>query len=292
MFLRSGRSFSASRPRHPDCTREGRRTTTRSFGEIASRFATLHRPGERDVMSDEQVGHTPTLPRIEPVGREPPAFRNRSEAGKFLAQMLTGYAGRSDVIVLGLPRGGVPVAFEVASALSVPLDLFLVRKLGLPGHEELAMGAIASGGVRVLNREVVDALQIPESDVAAATSAEQEELERRQRLYRDDLPPVDVAGKTVILVDDGLATGSSAQAAVLALRQRHPAKVIVAVPVGAAETCARLSEVADRVICAFTPDPFYAVGLWYADFEQTSDQQVHDLLVAAANRGTSFALYP
>jgi putative phosphoribosyl transferase len=154
------------------------------------------------------------------------------------------------------------------------------------------MGAIASGGVRVLNREVVDALQIPESDVAAATSAEQEELERRQRLYRDDLPPVDVAGKTVILVDDGLATGSSAQAAVLALRQRQPAKVIVAVPVGAAETCARLSEVADRVICAFTPDPFYAVGLWYADFEQTSDQQVHDLLEAAANRGTSFALYP
>jgi predicted phosphoribosyltransferase len=210
-------------------------------------------------------------------------FRDRREAGRVLASTLTGYANRPDVIVLALPRGGVPVAYEVARALQAPLDVFLVRKLGLPGREELAMGAIASGGIRVLNHEVVEALGVPEEIIDEVAVAEEEELRRRERLYRDDRPPLNVAGKTVILVDDGLATGSTMRAAVQALREQSPARVIVAVPVGAPETCAKLQQEADRVVCAYTPDMFYAVGLWYEHFDQTTDEEVRELLEVAAH---------
>jgi predicted phosphoribosyltransferase len=186
------------------------------------------------------------------------------------------------VIVLALPRGGVPVAFEVARALHAPLDVFLVRKLGLPGHEEFAMGAIASGGVRVLNEDVVRALRIPENVIEAVSAAEQRELERRERLYRGDRPPPAVRGRTVILVDDGLATGSTMRAALTALRRQGAARIVVAVPIGAPETCAEFEREADDVICARTPEPFYAVGLWYGDFSQTTDEEVHDLLEQVA----------
>jgi putative phosphoribosyl transferase len=209
-------------------------------------------------------------------------FRDRTEAGRLLAGELTKYANRPDVIVLALPRGGVPVAYEVARALNAPLDVFLVRKLGLPEREELAMGAIASGGVRVLNEEVVRVLRVPDEVIEAVAAEEGEELRRRERLYRGDRPPPKVRGRTVILVDDGLATGSTMRAAVAALRQQHPARVVVAVPVGAPDTCAEFQEEADEVICARAPDPFYAVGLWYADFSQTTDEEVHDLLRRAA----------
>jgi putative phosphoribosyl transferase len=209
-------------------------------------------------------------------------FADRAEAGRFLASKLTQYADRQDVIVLALPRGGVPVAFEVARALHAPLDVFLVRKLGLPGHEELAMGAIASGGARVLNENVVRALRIPENVIEAVAAAEQRELERRERIYREDRPPPNLRGRTVILVDDGLATGSTMRAAVLALRQQGAARIVVAVPVGAPETCAEFQREADEVICARTPEPFYAVGLWYGDFSQTTDEEVRDLLERAA----------
>jgi predicted phosphoribosyltransferase len=205
-------------------------------------------------------------------------YRDRSEAGRILASKLAAYADQPDLLVLALPRGGVPVAFEVAQALHAPLDLFLVRKLGLPGHEELAMGAIASGGVRVLNEEVVRVLQVPDDVIATVAAVEQQELERRERLYRGERPPVDVCGKTVILVDDGLATGASMRAAVAALRQMGPARVVVAVPVGSAETCHELRREADDVVCAATPEPFRAVGLWYEDFSQTSDEEVRELL--------------
>ncbi len=209
-------------------------------------------------------------------------FHNRTHAGRVLAGLLGAYAGRSDVLVLGLPRGGVPVAYEIARALDAPLDVFLVRKLGVPGQEELAIGAIASGGVRVLNEETVRALDISEEVIAAAAEREQEELERRQRAYRDDLPPPDVHDRTVILVDDGLATGSTMRAAVAALRQLGPARIIVAVPVASADTCAELREQVDEVICFRTPEPFYAVGFWYGDFRETSDEEVRDLLTRAA----------
>jgi predicted phosphoribosyltransferase len=209
-------------------------------------------------------------------------FHDRHDAGRQLAGRLTYYAGRPDVIVLALPRGGVPVGFEVAQALGVPLDVFLVRKLGVPGREELAMGAIASGGVRVLNQEVVRALRIPESIIDSVATEEQSELERRERAYRDGRPAPDVRGRTVILVDDGLATGSSMRAAVEALRVRDPARIIVAVPVGASETCAALGEIADEVVCGYEPEHFAAVGLWYGDFTQTSDDEVRALLARAA----------
>jgi predicted phosphoribosyltransferase len=208
-------------------------------------------------------------------------FRDRRDAGRQLVAHLTHYAGRPDVLVLALPRGGVPVAYEVARALGAPLDVFLVRKLGVPGREELAMGAIASGGVRVLNGDVVRALRIPGEVIDAVTAEEQPELERREREYRDDRPAPEVRGRTVILVDDGLATGSSMRAAVAALRQRGPARIVVAVPVGAAETCAALGEVADEAVCAYEPEHFAAVGLWYSDFSQTTDDEVRALLAAA-----------
>lgn len=213
-------------------------------------------------------------------------FRDRREAGRMLATLLERYANRPDVLVLALPRGGVPVGYEVAQALSAPLDIFLVRKLGVPGHEELAMGALASGGVRVLNEDVVRYLQISEATIDAVAKEEQRELERRERLYRDGKPPLDVRGRTVILVDDGLATGSTMRAAIQALRPQHPAAIVVAVPVAAASTCAEFKGEADDVICASTPEPFHAVGLWYADFTQTTDGEVHDFLEHAAKPNT------
>ena len=211
-------------------------------------------------------------------------FRDRREAGRQLAAKLAAYAGRPDLLVLALPRGGVPVAFEVARALDAPLDVFLVRKLGLPGHEEVAMGAIATGGVRVLNEEMVRRLRIPGRIIDEVAAEEQQELERRERSYRGERPAPDVRDRTVILVDDGLATGSTMRAAVAALRQQGPARIVVAVPVGAPETCAEFQDEADESICARTPEPFCAVGLWYGDFSQTTDEEVHDLLQEAAGR--------
>jgi predicted phosphoribosyltransferase len=210
-------------------------------------------------------------------------FQDRADAGRVLATRLSEYADRPDVLVLALPRGGVPVGYEVARALHAPLDVFLVRKLGVPGHEELAMGALASGGVRVTNQDVVRALGIPEDVLAEVSAQEAQELRRRERLYRDDRPAPDVAGRTVILVDDGLATGSTMRAAVAAMRLLGPAQVIVAVPVGAADTCAELAREADDAVCAVTPEPFLAVGMWYEDFTQTTDEEVRELLERAAH---------
>ena len=210
-------------------------------------------------------------------------FASRRKAGVELATKLAKYAGRADVIVLALPRGGVPVAYEVARALNVPLDIFLVRKLGVPGYEELAMGAIASGGVRVLNKEITETIGISHDVIDAVARKEQQELARRERLYRGEAPAPRVSGRTVILVDDGLATGSTMRAAALALRQMAPAKLVVAVPVGAQETCAEFRADVDEVVCAATPEPFMAVGAWYADFSQTSDDEVRELLSKAAN---------
>jgi putative phosphoribosyl transferase len=208
-------------------------------------------------------------------------FHDRTEAGRQLAAKLMRYADRPDVLVLALPRGGVPIGFEVARALHAPLDIFLVRKLGLPGQEELAMGAIATGGIRVLNDEVVGPLRISPALIDAVAAREEEELNRRAEMYRGDRPPPDVTGKTVILVDDGLATGSTMRAGVAALRRQDPARIIVAVPVGAEETCSAFRDEADEVVCATTPDPFYAVGFWYRDFSQTSDDEVRELLARA-----------
>jgi len=211
-------------------------------------------------------------------------FRDRTEAGQLLAAKLGKYADTPNMLVLGLPRGGVPVAYEVAKALHAPLDVFLVRKLGLPGNEELAMGAIASGGVRVVNDEIKRVLQVPDEVIDQVSAEEEEELERRQLAYRGSRPPIKVRGRTVILVDDGLATGSTMRAAVEALRRQRPARVVVAVPVGAAETCAELERAADEVVCARTPEPFYAVGVWYDDFSQTSDAEVRELLEQATEK--------
>ena len=208
-------------------------------------------------------------------------FRNRTEAGRVLAQELRVYANRDDVIVLALPRGGVPVAFDVAHALHAPLDVFVVRKLGVPGHEELAMGAIASGRVLVVEPSVVEDLAIPMAVVLDVAAREEQERLRREREYRGDRPAPDVRGRTVILVDDGLATGSTMRAAVAALRKLQPAKIVAAVPVAVRSTCEELAEEVDEVVCARTPEPFYAIGEWYADFSQTTDEEVRDLLARA-----------
>jgi putative phosphoribosyl transferase len=210
-------------------------------------------------------------------------FQDRADAGRQLAEELLEYGGRDDVIVLALPRGGVPVGFEVAHRLNVPLDVFVVRKLGVPGHEELAMGAIASGGVRVLNEDVLYVIPDAQAIVEMVTATERAELERRERNYRDERPPPDVRGKTVILVDDGLATGATMRAAAAALRQQGTAKIIIAVPVGAPSTCHEIRNAADDVICLISPGSFIGVGQYYEDFSQTTDEEVRDLLVQAQN---------
>lgn len=211
-------------------------------------------------------------------------FLDRSDAGRQLARALSVYGGRGDVMVLGLPRGGVPVAYELAMALDAPLDVFVVRKLGLPGHEEFGIGAIASGGVRVVDDAVLRAYGIDHKTLDQITEREMRELERRERLYRDDRTFPDVHGRTVILVDDGLATGSTMRAAVAALRAEGPHEIAVAAPVGARETCEALQAEVDELVCLWTPEPFYAVGLWYENFDQTTDEEVHDLLARAAAR--------
>jgi len=201
-------------------------------------------------------------------------FRDRRDAGKTLAQKLLHYADRPDVLLLALPRGGVPVAYEVALALHVPLDVFIVRKLGVPGHEELAIGAIASGGIRVLNEEIIQALHIPEEIIEQVAQRELQELRRREEAYRGDYPPPEIHGRIAILIDDGLATGASMRAAVAGVRAQDPERIIVAVPTAAPETCEAFQNEVDEIVCAITPEPFLGVGRWYEDFEQTTDEGV------------------
>jgi predicted phosphoribosyltransferase len=215
-------------------------------------------------------------------------FRDRRDAGRQLVHALAAYAGRPDVLVLALPRGGVPVASEVARALDVPLDVLLVRKLGVPGNEELAFGALATGGVRVLNEDLVQRLQIPPQVIAAVTVAERKELQRR-RVYRGHRRPPPVRGRIVILIDDGAATGASLHAALAVLRRARPARIVVAVPVAAPEVCAALRAEVDEVICAWTPEPFHTVGHWYEDFAPTGDREVRDLLGESARPGGAVA---
>lgn len=209
-------------------------------------------------------------------------FADRRRAGETLASQLLQYSGRTDVVVLALPRGGVPVAYEVATALGAELDIFLVRKLGTPGHPEYAMGAIATGGVRVLNEEAIGWYRVPQEVVDAVISAETQELARREAAYRDGRSPVPIAGRIVIVVDDGLATGSSMRAAVTAIRELGPSKIVIAVPVGSPSTCAELRQIAEDVVCPWMPEPFSAVGMWYDDFSQTADDEVRSLLRARA----------
>jgi putative phosphoribosyl transferase len=211
-------------------------------------------------------------------------FRDRADGGRKLAAQLTRYADRPDVLVLALPRGGVPVAYEVATALNAPLDVFLVRKLGVPGHEELAMGAIATGGVRVVNEELVRYLGIQDEVIDSIAAVEQRELERREEAYRDGRPPPHVKDRLVILIDDGLATGSTMRAAAASLRLQNPARIVVAVPVSSPETCAEFRSEVDEIVCAVTPQHFQGVGLWYDDFSQTSDDEVRELLKRATQQ--------
>lgn len=211
-------------------------------------------------------------------------FKDRRDAGRQLARELSEYADRSDVIVLALPRGGVPVAYEVALALNAPMDIFLVRKLGVPGHEELAFGAIASGGVRVLNEEVVRGLDISDAAIDLVAQREYRELERRERAYRGDRPTPDLRDRIAILIDDGLATGASMRAAIDGVRAKGPAKIVVAVPTSARETCESFESIVDEIVCAETPQPFYGVGMWYQDFSQTRDEEVQSLLEQTAEK--------
>lgn len=208
-------------------------------------------------------------------------FRDRSEAGRMLGERLGDYGGRDDVVVLALPRGGVPVGIEVARALNAPLDIFVVRKLGVPGHEELAMGAIASGGVRVINDDVVRELGITDEAIARVANQELAELSRREHSYRGERGTPDRKNKTVILVDDGLATGSTMRAAVAALRSHEPARIVIAVPVGAPAVCKELGTEADEIVCTLTPEPMSAISMWYESFDQTSDDEVRELLAEA-----------
>src|SRR6266436_4534938 len=226
---------------------------------------------------------------MNPTLVKPGLFRDRRDAGRLLAEKLAAYANRPDVLMLALPRGGVPVAYEVARRLVAPLDVFVVRKLGVPGHEELAMGAVATVGVRVLNDQLVEQLGIPDQMIDAVAARERQELARRERLYRGGRPPPDVRGRTVILVDDGLATGATMYAAIEALRKQNPGRIVVAVPTASPDTCEEMKAKADDVICAITPDPFQAVGRWYQDFSQTSDEEVADLLARRSTPGNSEA---
>ena len=208
-------------------------------------------------------------------------FRNRRDAGRVLAQKLSAFANRSDVLILALPRGGVPVAYEVALALNIPLDIMIVRKLGLPGREELAIGAIASGGIRVVNDDIIRVLSIPKEIVNVVVQRELQELERREHMYRGDRPAPDLRDRTVILIDDGLATGASMRAAVAALRSQHPARIVIAVPTAAPEACKALEFDVNEIVCAITPEPFLGVGRWYEDFSQVTDEQVQKFLLEA-----------
>lgn len=210
-------------------------------------------------------------------------FRNRADAGQVLARRLQQYKNQPDVLILGLPRGGVPVAYEVARELNAPLDVFIVRKLGVPGHEELGMGAIATGGVRTLHEGIIREIGISPQTIEAVSAREQAELERRERLYRGDRPAPTIKGRTIVIVDDGLATGSTMKAAIQAVRQQDPRQVIVAVPTAPSETCEQLKGSADEVVCALTPEPFFAVGGSYADFTQITDEEVRDLIASAVN---------
>jgi putative phosphoribosyl transferase len=205
-------------------------------------------------------------------------FKDRVDAGKKLAKELSKYANRSDVLILALPRGGVPVAFEVAKELNVRMDVFIVRKLGVPGNEELAMGAISSENIRVLNEDVVRSFQIPERVINMVSENELKELERRERAYRGDRPKPEISDSTVILIDDGLATGATMRAAATAIKTKNPAKIVVAVPTGARDTCELFGKEVDEVICVATPEPFYGVGAWYGNFSQTTDEEVCELL--------------
>jgi len=205
-------------------------------------------------------------------------FRDRPQAGQLLSKKLAGYANREDVIVLALPRGGVPVAREIARSLRTPLDVFLVRKLGVPGQEELAMGAIASGGVRILNQDIVQAMAIPTHVIDSVTATEVQELARRERLYRGDRPAPDVTGHAVILVDDGLATGATMRAAVAALRRMKPKRIVIAVPIAAVPTRQEFAREVDEIVCLHTPEPFFSVGFWYDDFSQTTDEDIREML--------------
>jgi putative phosphoribosyl transferase len=205
-------------------------------------------------------------------------FQNREEAGKILAKKLLKYRDEIDTLVLALPRGGVPVAVEVAKAINAPLDLFMVRKLGVPGHEELGFGAVATGGVRILNPHIIQAYQLPKEAIDRVTETELREMERRQRAYRDERPLPHIQGKTILLIDDGLATGTTMRAAILALRQQHPKKIVVGVPTAAAEICNEFRNYVDEIVCAIAPELFYSVGLWYKDFSQLTDEEVRGLL--------------
>ena len=209
-------------------------------------------------------------------------FNDRADAGKSWRKKLSEYANRSDVIILALPRGGVPVAFEVAKELNVKMDVFIVRKLGVPGNEELAMGAIASDNIRVLNEDVIRSFQIPQSVIDEVAVNELRELERRERLYRGNRPKPDISGSTVILIDDGLATGATMRAAAAAVKTKNPAKIVIAVPTAASDTCSAFENEVDKTICVATPEPFYGVGAWYEDFSQTTDKEVCELLNKAA----------
>ena len=211
-------------------------------------------------------------------------FNDRRDAGRKLAQKLSAYANQSDVVVLALPRGGVPVAYEVALALNAPLDIFTVRKLGLRGHEELAMGAIATGGARVINQDVVRSFNVPRGVIEAVAKQELNELERRERVFRGNRIMPEIHGKTAILIDDGLATGASMQAAILGLRAKNPARIVVAVPTAPLETCEAFKKLVDEMICATSPEPFYGVGQWYEDFSQVTDEQVQTLLKQASQQ--------
>lgn len=212
-------------------------------------------------------------------------FKDRRFAGQVLAKELTAYGNDPDVLVLGLPRGGIPVAFEVAKTLNAPLDVLVVRKLGVPDQEELAMGAIASGGVRIVNQHIISLVKISDEVIARVAAQEERELDRRERLYRRNRPLKDLQGRTVILVDDGLATGATMWAAVVTVRKQQPAQIVIAVPVAAPETCQELETEVDEIVCISTPSPFQSVGLWYESFPQTTDEEVRDLLAKAAKNG-------
>ena len=214
-------------------------------------------------------------------------FKDRADAGRVLAGLLQTYAQQDDVIVLALPRGGVPVGYEISRALHAPLDIFVVRKLGVPGHEELAMGAVATGGIVHLNRDVIDALDIDAATIRRVSALEVQEIQRREHVYRGERPPLRVQGKTVILVDDGLATGSTIRAAIAALRQRNPKRIVVAVPAGASEVCKEIRHEADDVICALAPESFHAVSQWYEEFRQTTDDEVRELLSGTSESGAA-----